>query len=317
MKVITLVPAKNESWILEFSLANFSIFSDEIIVLDDGSTDNTKQVCESFKKVKVVPFDASQEKFINMSTRRNVLLDEGRKLGGTHFVFLDADEVISDPLAHTLKQHIEKMTTGETIYMPWVLAFADNKKSFNFDASMSENYKDFIFCDDCESEFENKALSEDRTPNNQKQITKINFEIGCVYHLQELALARNKLKQIRYRCNELLEGKRSARRINATYDYTKNLKPKVRTEIDDEFFTKNSNKIRTEDNTYFEILLNTLNKKELDFFEPVDIWDNPTLYKMFTNKYGRPPKPEKFPKIIIQLNNIKNIIRNGKLFVIL
>lgn len=311
MKIITLVPAKNESWILNFSLKNFSIFSDTIIVLDDGSTDNTKEISENFNNVKVIQFDASQEKFLNMSNRRNALLAEGRKLGGTHFIFLDADEIISSPLSNNLYEYVKNMQLGETIYMPWVLTFFDENRNIICDISMRDNYKDFIFCDNGESMFEDKSLSEDRTPNNQKHITKITFETGCVYHLQELALERNKLKQIRYRCNELIEGKRSARRINATYDFTKTQKAKKPIQLIDEFVLGNAGEIKVKDETYFSILLKTLKTKELSFFEPLDIWDEPRLKDMFVTKYNRIPKMQTFPRIIITLNNIKNKFRNA------
>src|SRR5204862_1611085 len=44
MKVIALVPVRNESWILEHSLACWSAFCDVIIVSDQESTDGSRDI---------------------------------------------------------------------------------------------------------------------------------------------------------------------------------------------------------------------------------------------------------------------------------
>ena len=41
MKVIALLPFKNEEWCLPAYLHNTSVIADEIIAIDDGSTDNS------------------------------------------------------------------------------------------------------------------------------------------------------------------------------------------------------------------------------------------------------------------------------------
>ncbi len=44
MKVIALLPFKNEQWCLPAYLHNTSKFVDEIIAIDDGSTDNSVKI---------------------------------------------------------------------------------------------------------------------------------------------------------------------------------------------------------------------------------------------------------------------------------
>ena len=43
MKIIALLPFKNEEWILPTFLSNVLPIVDEIISLDDSSTDNSKK----------------------------------------------------------------------------------------------------------------------------------------------------------------------------------------------------------------------------------------------------------------------------------
>jgi glycosyltransferase involved in cell wall biosynthesis len=114
MKIITLVPVKNEAWILRFSLKNFCSFSDEVIILDDGSEDESKEIMYEYKNVKIVPFK-KKEAFVDMSLRRNILLEEGRKSGGTHFIFLDADEIFSENFTLNIRTHLQLMKKGEVL----------------------------------------------------------------------------------------------------------------------------------------------------------------------------------------------------------
>ena len=43
-----LLTTKNEEWIVGKTLKVLSIFCDKIIILDDNSSDKTKEICESF-----------------------------------------------------------------------------------------------------------------------------------------------------------------------------------------------------------------------------------------------------------------------------
>ena len=185
MKIITLVPVKNEGWILRFSLKNFSIFSDEIIILDDNSNDNLYEIVKEYPKVKVIPF-VTKETFVDMSLRRNILLKEGRRSGGTNFVFLDADEIFSDNFSRNLRKNIASMRQGETLCLPWVFIEQDGG-DLCFNSKEKSGHKDFIFYDDELSVFKKQFLSEDRTPGNHLHKIYIPFEKGYVLHFQKLA----------------------------------------------------------------------------------------------------------------------------------
>ena len=47
MKVVSLLPFKNEEWVLPSYLYSIKRLSDEIIAIDDGSTDNSVKILES------------------------------------------------------------------------------------------------------------------------------------------------------------------------------------------------------------------------------------------------------------------------------
>ena len=84
MKIIALLPFKNEEWCLPSYLYNTSKVVDEIIAIDDGSTDNSKKILED-AGAKVY----SSENLINFNSGwsegsiRAELLKLGREANGT------------------------------------------------------------------------------------------------------------------------------------------------------------------------------------------------------------------------------------------
>ena len=83
MKVIALLPFKNEEWCLPAYLHNTKVIADEIIAIDDGSTDNSVKILED-AGAKVY----SSEKLRNFNSGwsegsiRAELLKLGREAGG-------------------------------------------------------------------------------------------------------------------------------------------------------------------------------------------------------------------------------------------
>lgn len=310
MKIIALIPIKNEAWVLRFTLNNLSLLADEILILDDDSEDNSRQIAESFPKVTVIPF-TTKERFTNMSTRRNLLLREGRARGGTHFICLDADETFSSSFLTNFAEYIRKLKPGEVLTLPWILIqHQDNKLYYN--KKDERNYKDFVFYDDGTVSYPNIALSEPRTPIHKNKTRPIIFNNGYVLHFQQLATTRNQLKQTWYRMNELIEGKRSAIRINATYAGTRLNNINNQTILHDEFTEKNLSFIDIDPpaQTQMNRIQNLITEHGIQYFEPLDIWHIPALYQQFTNKVGREPKPSIAPNWLLKLNNIKNYIKN-------
>lgn len=306
MKIISLLPIKDEAWILEFCLTNLSAISDEILILDDHSTDESIEIAKNFPKAIVMTYEDG-DTLVNMSKRRNFLLEQGRKRGGTHFVMLDADECFSDNFVKNFKQEIEKLSPRESLGLPWKLTYLENSLAV---ADKNGTIKDFIFCDDGVSTYENKVLSENRTPCKDLKVAEGNDY--AVYHFQNFSVKRNQLKQIWYRCNELIEGKISAQKINARYDFTKNLKPQNSVPLLDKEISKTLyliNQAGSADHLLKRIQ-KLFDKYGVGHFEPLDIWFLDETQNIFRQKLKRQPKIKTFPKIIVKINNIKNKIKN-------
>jgi glycosyltransferase involved in cell wall biosynthesis len=110
-KLIATTPVRDEEWILERSLTDLSLYVDEIVVLDDGSTDRTPEIIRSFPKVTSIhtnpigtkPFGNGQE-----SVNRNRLLSMARARNAEVILQIDADEVFEDKIKTELPNILAK-----------------------------------------------------------------------------------------------------------------------------------------------------------------------------------------------------------------
>lgn len=89
-KIICLTPVKNEAWILERFLKLTSLWADHIIIADQNSKDNSREIANQFEKVILI--ENNSESF-NEPERQQLLLSEARKIKGVKLLItLDADE---------------------------------------------------------------------------------------------------------------------------------------------------------------------------------------------------------------------------------
>lgn len=150
-KIIGLIAARNEENIIATSLRALSHYVDCIVFLDDASEDNTTQIVESLaEQCKVAKIIRKTKWYRDEPGDRNRLLEEGRKLEGTHFVVLDADEVFtSNCLSNNfLRNLIYQLEPGDSLFLVWIVLWK-SLYFYRFDNSVwTWNYKPFVFCDD-------------------------------------------------------------------------------------------------------------------------------------------------------------------------
>lgn len=118
-KIIILTPVKNEEWILEQFLSSVSLFADCIIVADQFSTDQSREICRKFDKVTLI--DNKSEKY-DEASRQHLLIEAARQQfpeARRIFFCLDADELFSaDSLTYTETwDKIKALPQGTSIYI--------------------------------------------------------------------------------------------------------------------------------------------------------------------------------------------------------
>ncbi len=93
MKVICLTPVKNEAWILHRFLQCTSVWADYIIIADQGSTDGSREIAQSYSQVILVDNPSTA---FNEPERQKILLEAARKIPAPRLLItLDADEVLT------------------------------------------------------------------------------------------------------------------------------------------------------------------------------------------------------------------------------
>lgn len=91
--VICLTPIKDEAWILERFLKCTSVWADHIIIADQQSRDQSKEIARRFPKVTLIENSA---KTYNEPERQQLLIREARKISGPKILMtLDADEFLT------------------------------------------------------------------------------------------------------------------------------------------------------------------------------------------------------------------------------
>lgn len=90
-KIVAMYMVKNEEQFIKYSLNSIQKVCSDVVIVDDGSIDNTQKICESFKNVDLyhqenVPFDEPRD--------RNRLLQMALKKNPDYILYMDGDEFL-------------------------------------------------------------------------------------------------------------------------------------------------------------------------------------------------------------------------------
>lgn len=240
-KIIGLMQVRNEAPIVETALRAMAVYTDSIVVLDDNSADNTLEIINSLKnELNIEQIIEKKECAWFYKTEldsKQELLDVARSLGGTHFIHLDADEILSANCAkdNWLRNQILALEQGQVLVLrmihPW--------KGIDFyrdDAHMSPNKLGigaFMYDDGICNMKDNKNTSSSgfihigRFPTTKK-ITYIKDIEHCIIHFKFVNFEDVKIKIAWYMCLERIRltenlslkfPNRTIKDINQYYSY--------------------------------------------------------------------------------------------------
>lgn len=293
-----MLPVKNEAWTLRHCLKSLS-FCDEILVVNDGSTDSTLSILEEFR-CSVLPFNTQSLVGWKEYEIRSFLLTEARKRHATHLVAIDGDEMFSDAFVRDAKSILKSLPKGETLSLPWL-----NVVDITHIYAPIVN-KPFIMHDDSTSAFREAFMHVPRVPSYTPNV--IGTEPHAVLHFQYLNEERTAYKQAWYMMSEKVKSSRHPIRINAMYKRI-NLK-EISYPVGSLIYQPLPDPSTDRGVWQKEAIEAMLNDRGVLFFETLDIWHIPELLQRFISETGRKPRPFLIPMWLLTLNDWKNRIKN-------
>ncbi|HEV7506906.1 MAG TPA: glycosyltransferase family 2 protein [Thermoanaerobaculia bacterium] len=121
MKIVGLMTARNEDWILGLTLRAVMLIVDAMIVLDHASCDRTREIVEDVagEWPERLHYRREDDPVWREASIRQRLLEEGRELGATHFWVVDADEMVTGNLVPRIRPLLASLAAGEALSLPW------------------------------------------------------------------------------------------------------------------------------------------------------------------------------------------------------
>ena len=122
VKLVGLMPVRNEAWVLGLSLRAALLWVDEMLVLDHASTDGTREVVArvAAEHPGRLRFLAETDPVWREASIRQRLLEAGREAGATHLCVIDADEVLTGNLLPSAREAFAALAPGEGLWLPWL-----------------------------------------------------------------------------------------------------------------------------------------------------------------------------------------------------
>jgi Glycosyl transferase family 2 len=120
MRLIAMLPCRNEDWILNLSARAALMWCDAIVILDHASTDATWSILGDLDwqfKDRLF-WTKEKDPMWREMDHRQYMLAIARDLNATHLAIIDSDEILSGNLLGSIRTHIESMPRGWILQLP-------------------------------------------------------------------------------------------------------------------------------------------------------------------------------------------------------
>ncbi len=297
MKVIALLPVKNEAWVIGHTLASLSGFCDVILINDQRSTDRTREIAAQFPKA--VWIESSESKICEQA--RWQLWDVARDYEGSNLLWCtDADELVAPALVSAfMNERAADLTPGAVVDCLYChLWNGPARYRAGLGGAYAPYLKPVAIVDDRRTNYDrSRAL-----PLHQERVPivagapRLSADQVPVLHLQWLLPNRSQIRQAWYRCRELMQGERTAVDINETYAHTLPEWYAPTAAVPPlwlEAVTLPDTSVDSQPTWQEADILEWFDARGVEFFEPLEIWHVPALRREFRRRTGRGPRPDR------------------------
>lgn len=130
-KIVAMYRLKNEARWIEKSIRSIYDICDEMVVFDDGSTDDTVNICSSFDKVVDIHKQANMP--LDETRDRNYLLQMALKRHPDYILYIDGDEIMMPNAKDILFEEMETLYPDADVYEFQLLTLWDGSNKYRID----------------------------------------------------------------------------------------------------------------------------------------------------------------------------------------
>lgn len=134
--LIVITPVRNEAWVLDAFLTHTSSWADYIIIVDQHSTDGSREIASRYEKV--ILLDNPTQEWFEVEAR-SLLLERASQIPGDKIIFgLDADEFLSEGFEKTQGWKTILETPPNAVFQFRWLNLFDNYNMVQYDKAVAE-----------------------------------------------------------------------------------------------------------------------------------------------------------------------------------
>lgn len=215
MKLIGLMPVRNEAWVLGLSARVALMWCDSVVFLDHASEDASPKILDDLQGEygypRVIICNESSKHWPEME-HRQLMLEVARRHGATHIALIDADEVLTGNLldgktwrsGNSTNEEIKRILSGQLLELPGY-NLRNGIQQYHGDGIWGRRWFSLVFKDDPELGWHGDR-HDHREPMG-KQLTSyrpISHGNGGVMHLWGASERRLIAKHALYKVNHRL-----------------------------------------------------------------------------------------------------------------
>lgn len=137
-KIVAMYRVKNEERWIEKSITSVLDICSSIVILDDGSTDSTLEICKSFDKIKVrhqsgLPLDESRD--------RNIILKMALDQNPDYIFTIDGDEILPPKSFDIFFEELCVLYPNKSVFEYQILYMWDKPNQIRYDGIYSKTWQ--------------------------------------------------------------------------------------------------------------------------------------------------------------------------------
>jgi hypothetical protein len=282
--LICMTSTRNYGWITRAFLMANSLWADYIIIADQHSTDDTREIIKEFPKAVLINNNDIE---YGEASRSELLINKAREIKGDKILFfLAIDEVLSANYSETEDwERIRQSKPGSVFFFQWANIMSDNK---NFWYSNQSNGQPFfmarLFHDDGVTPYDSEGLDMHTHcipyPKDDKNRTFYVNDFKLL-HFGDYNTNWNKAKQRFYQFVDFNKNKRTATVLSRMYNRVNDERrpqPIPESWLYSKFDLFSA--INTSEKPFFDAyVLEFINNNGIDKYKYLDVWEKSFLQR--------------------------------------